>query len=134
MRRMEDDKFSAVMVSKVMYGSASHRTHRCSGLETGDSTTQRTAKMLKMKTAFMTEPAPMRRCAERPRRCCYTLHSCTPEEWLARQVRPTTRVLEEEKLDLLGHMLPRDFPHPLQQVTFDATARRAVIEEIKEGV
>jgi hypothetical protein len=48
-----------------------------------------------------------------------------PEAWLERQVRPITTILEEKKLDLLGHVLRRDFLHPAQQVTFDTAADTA---------
>ena len=37
-------------------------------------------------------------------------------------MRPISEVLKEKKLDLLGHVLRRDFSHPLQQVTFDTAA------------
>ena len=33
--------------------------------------------------------------------------------------RPLSEVLKEKKLDLLGHVLRRDFRHPLPQVTSD---------------
>ena len=43
-----------------------------------------------------------------------------PEEWLMRQVRPVTQVLQEKKVHLLGHIIRRPLTHPWQEITFDS--------------
>jgi hypothetical protein len=39
--------------------------------------------------------------------------------WLDRQVRPITDIMQEKKLNLMGHVIRREYTHPLQMVTFD---------------
>ena len=85
-------------------------------------------KILEMKTTFIDRANTNERVYQKAQEVLNAknqakpVHNQAPETWLARQVRPITEVLNEKKQNLLGHVIRRDFLHPLQQGTFDTTA------------
>ena len=119
---------NAVIVSKLIYGLET--IEPTAGVSNMLDTFQLKGlrKILEMKTTFIDRANTNQKvyqCAQNllnTKNLTKKAHNQKPESWLARQVRPLTMVLEEKKLNMLGHVIRRDFSHPLQQVTFDTAA------------
>ena len=120
------NKNNAVVVSKFIYGLET--LEPTEGVANMLNTTQLKGlrKILNMKTTFVdrtnTNEVVHKKAQDvlRTKNQAKPREKQKPEEWLTRQVRPVTQVLEEKKLHLLGHIIRRPFTHPLQAVTFDS--------------